>query len=98
MKGKCMKQGKESTEKPLKKKSQEPTKEPVRDRGIFEEIKGSGKWYIRYTGADGKRHKETAGRHGDAIDLLAKRLHDKLLEKKLPDEVTVANSSGVRSR
>ena len=44
-----MKQGKESTEKPLKKKSQEPTKEPVRDRGIFEEIKGSGKWYIRYT-------------------------------------------------
>lgn len=86
-----MKQGKGATKEPTKKKTQEPTKEPVRERGISEKIKGSGKWYIRYTGADGKRHKETAGRHGDAIDLLAKRLHDKLLEKKLPEKVNDKN-------
>lgn len=77
-----MKQNNEPTEGP----TEEPTKEPVRERGISEKISGSGKWYIRYTGADGKRHEEMAGRHGDAIDLLAKRLHEKLLAKKLPEK------------
>src|SRR5665213_2437211 len=59
----------------------------VRERGIFEKVKSSGKWWIRYTGADGKRHQETAGRRSDAIDLLAKRLHEKLLKRKLPEKI-----------
>lgn len=66
--------------------AENPAKEPARERGIFEKVKGSGKWCIRYTGADGKRHEETVGRHGDAIDLLAKRRHEKLLAKKLPEK------------
>jgi len=69
----------------------EPTKDSAKvvviERGIFEKVKDSGKWFIRYTGADGKRHQETAGRHGDAVDLLAKRRHEKLLKKKLPEKI-----------
>jgi len=57
----------------------------------FEKVKGSGKWCIRYTGADGKRHEETVGRHGDAIDLVAKRRHEKLWAKKLPEKVNSKN-------
>jgi integrase len=72
---------------PTAKATGDSVKPVVKERGVFEKVKGSGKWWIRYTGADGKRHQETAGRHGDAIDLLAKRLHEKLLKKKLPEKI-----------
>ena len=78
-----MEKNKESAEAP----AGDSAKLPVKESGISEKVKGSGKWYIRYTGADGKRHKETAGRHGDAVDLLAKRRHEKLLQKKLPEKI-----------
>jgi integrase len=81
-----MKQNNKPVKGPTEEPTQEPTKERVRERGIFEKIPDSGKWCIRYTGADGKRHEETVGRHGDAVDLLAKRLHEKLLAKKLPEK------------
>ena len=72
---------------PAGKAMEDSAKPVVKARGVFEKVKGSGKWWIRYTGADGKRHQETAGRHSDAIDLLAKRLHEKLLKKKLPEKI-----------
>ncbi|MDR3414277.1 MAG: site-specific integrase [Formivibrio sp.] len=46
---------------------------------------GSGIWWIRYTDSDGKRHWEKCGRRSDAITLLAKRKHEMLLRKKLPE-------------
>jgi integrase len=53
--------------------------------GVVERIHGSGIWWIRYTDAQGKRHWEKCGRRSDAITLLAKRKHEKLLRKKLPE-------------
>ena len=46
---------------------------------------GSGVWWIRYTDSQGKRRWEKCGRRSDAITLLAKRKHEKLLRKKLPE-------------
>lgn len=45
----------------------------------------SGVWWIRYTNSQGKRRWEKCGRRSDAITLLAKRKHEKLLRKKLPE-------------
>jgi integrase len=53
--------------------------------GVVEREPGSGIWWIRYTDAYGKRHWEKCGRRSDAITLLAKRRHEKLLRKKLPE-------------
>jgi len=55
--------------------------------GILERVPGSGVYWIRWTDAQGKRHMEKAGRRGDAIDLLAKRKHETLLRKKLPEKL-----------
>jgi integrase len=55
--------------------------------GILERVPDSGVWWVRWTDAQGKRHLEKAGRRGDAIDLLAKRKHEKLLRKKLPEKL-----------
>ena len=55
--------------------------------GILERVPRSGVYWIRWTDALGRRHLEKAGRRGDAIDLLAKRKHEKLLRKKLPEKV-----------
>jgi len=53
--------------------------------GVVERVPSSGIWWIRYTDARGKRHWEKVGRRSDAIMLLAKRKHEKLLRKKLPE-------------
>jgi integrase len=53
--------------------------------GVLERVPSSGIWWIRYTDARGKRHWEKVGRRSDAITLLAKRKHEKLLRKKLPE-------------
>lgn len=55
--------------------------------GLLERVPGSGIWWIRYTDHHGKRHLEKAGRRGDARDLLAKRKHEILLKKKLPEKL-----------
>jgi site-specific recombinase XerD len=56
-----------------------------RTTGVVERIPGSGIWWIRYSDGQGKRCWEKCGRRGDAINLLAKRKHEKLLRKKLPE-------------
>jgi integrase len=56
-------------------------------KGVVERLSGSGVWWIRYTDAQGKRHWEKCGRRSDAITLLAKRKHEKLLRKKLPESL-----------
>src|ERR1035438_520058 len=53
--------------------------------GVVERVSGSGVWWIRYTNSQGKRRWEKCGRRSDAITLLAKRKHEKLLRKKLPE-------------
>jgi integrase len=41
--------------------------------GIFERPPNSGIWWISYYDADGKRHREKAGRRAAAIDLITRR-------------------------
>lgn len=62
-------------------------RDPAKIPGIVERIPDSGVWWIRWTDAQGNRHLEKAGRRGDAIDLLSKRKHEKLLKKKLPEKL-----------
>lgn len=52
-------------------------------RGIFE--KGKGVFWIRYTDAAGKKHREKVGTRSDAVTLLAKRKTEKLRGLKLPE-------------
>jgi integrase len=42
-------------------------------RGVYEKVKGSGIWWIRYT-KDGKRITESIGRHGDAVTIYGQRV------------------------
>lgn len=56
-------------------------------RGIFERIKGSGIWWIRWTDADGRKRREKAGTRGNAEKLLAKRHMQKLERAKLPENL-----------
>jgi len=44
----------------------------IRDRGIFERLKGSGIWYVRYKDEHGRLHKEKVGPKG-----LAKKVYQK---------------------
>jgi integrase len=55
-------------------------------RGIFEKVGGSGTWWIRWTDAQGKLHREKAGRKSDAQTILAKRRTETLQHKKLPEQ------------
>jgi integrase len=54
-------------------------------RGLYEKVKGSGSWWIRYADSNGNKRREKAGRRSDAITLLAKRKTEKLQQKKLPE-------------
>ncbi|HUX66901.1 MAG TPA: site-specific integrase [Terriglobales bacterium] len=54
-------------------------------RGVFERSKGSDLWWIRYTDAGGREHREKAGTRGMALDLLAKRRAERLQGVKLPE-------------
>jgi integrase len=55
--------------------------------GIYERDKDSGVWWIRWTDALGNRHREKIGRRSDAVSMLAKRHHETLLRKKLPEKL-----------
>jgi len=56
-----------------------------RIKGVYEREPGSGVWWIRWTDANGKHHREKAGRRSDAQTLLAKRNTETLQKKKLPE-------------
>src|ERR1035441_7452923 len=53
-------------------------------KGIYEKPPGSGVWWIHYH-IRGQRHREKAGRRGDAIKLYQKRKADGLRGAKLPE-------------
>ena len=55
-------------------------------RGVFEHPPGSGVWWVHHYDADGKRHREKAGRRGDAIALYTKRKQQALAGVKLPEK------------
>lgn len=42
-------------------------------RGIYEKVKGSKDFYIRYTDAQGQRHREHVGRYAAAVEALVNR-------------------------
>jgi integrase len=56
-------------------------------RGIFERPNGSGVWWARYVGADGREHREKAGTRGMAQALYRKRKTEALQGKKLPERL-----------
>jgi integrase len=55
-------------------------------RGVYERNPGSGVWWIRWTDAHGRLHREKAGRRTDAQTLIAKRRTETLQQKKLPEQ------------
>ena len=50
----------------------------VKIRGVFEREPGSGQWWIRFTGADGKEHREFAGKYTDA----KRKIEDRRAERR----------------
>jgi site-specific recombinase XerD len=42
-------------------------------QGVYEKVKGSGIWWIRYTGLDRRRRAESIGTFGDAVSLYEER-------------------------
>ncbi len=58
-------------------------------RGVYEKVKGSGIWWIRFTDAKGNYHREKVGRRSDAITLYNKRQHERTLRRKLPEKFHV---------
>jgi integrase len=56
-------------------------------RGVFEKLKGSGIWWIRWTDQDGRKRREKAGTRSAAEKLLAKRHTQKLEGAKLPENL-----------
>ena len=59
----------------------------IAKRGVFERIKGSGIWWIRWTDQDGHKRREKAGTYSAAQKLLAKRHTQKLEGKKFPENL-----------
>lgn len=59
----------------------------VSRRGIFERVKGSGIWWIRWTDAEGRKRREKVGARSNAEKLLAKRHTQKLERAKLPENL-----------
>jgi len=59
----------------------------VARRGIFEKVRGSGIWWVRWTDSDGRKRREKAGNRSAAEKLLAKRQTQKLEGVKLPENL-----------
>jgi site-specific recombinase XerD len=55
-------------------------------RGVFQKVAGSGVWWIRWTDAHGKLHREKAGRRSDALTLIDKRRTQTIQHAKLPEK------------
>lgn len=71
-----------------------PRREQPRVTGVWEKVRGSGVWWIRYR-VDGKLKREKVGRKGDAIALYQLRKSQTRAGKKLPANL---RSAGVRFR
>jgi site-specific recombinase XerD len=71
-----------------------PRKEQPRVTGVWEKVRDSGVWWIRYR-VDGKLKREKVGRKGDAIALYQLRKSQTRAGKKLPANL---RSAGVRFR
>ena len=56
-------------------------------RGIFEKLAGSGVWWVQYFDADGRRRREKIGSKSNAIKLAEKRRTERLVGKKLPENL-----------
>jgi integrase len=56
-------------------------------RGVFEKVKGSGVWWIRYYDADGCKRREKAGTKAVAIKLYIKRKQQVLEGRKIPENL-----------
>jgi integrase len=61
-------------------------REEEKVKGVYEHPAGSGVWWINYY-AQGKRHREKAGRRSDAVALYQKRKADARRKVKLPELV-----------
>lgn len=57
----------------------------MKQRGVFEELPGSGIWWICYFDQFGKKQREKAGTKSAATKLYGKRKHQVLEGKKLPE-------------
>jgi integrase len=53
-------------------------------RGVYERLKGSGIWWIRWTDLEGKKRREKVGQRSAAKSLLSIRKAQKLQEVKIP--------------
>jgi len=71
-----------------------PRREQPRVTGVWEKVRDSGVWWIRYR-VDGKLKREKVGRKGDAIALYQLRKSQTRAGKKLPANL---RSAGVRFR
>lgn len=56
-------------------------------KGVYEKIKGSGEWYIRYADGTGRIRREKAGTNGTAKLLYHKRKTEVLQGRKLPEKL-----------
>src|SRR5437016_3621999 len=63
------------------------TKAQRNPRGVFEKVRDSGKWWICYWDAQGRKRREKAGSKSVAIKLVDKRRTEALQGKKLPESL-----------
>jgi integrase len=63
-----------------------PKAEVGKIRGVYERVPKSGIWWIRFTGADGKLHREKVGRRSDAKTLIDKRRTETIQKEELPEK------------
>jgi hypothetical protein len=64
-----------------------PKKRRSKDRGVFEKEPCSGVWWIRYTDADGKLHREKVGPKGLARKVYEKRKTEVREQRFFPESV-----------
>jgi len=64
-----------------------PKDAPKKIRGVYEEPKGSGIWWVQWFDNQGKRRREKAGTKRAAVELKAKRTMEKLEGRKLPEKL-----------
>ena len=58
-----------------------------RQRGVYEKVRGSGTWWIRYQDSCGVIRREVAGTFSTARDLYNKRKNEALQAAKLPEKL-----------
>src|SRR5262249_17667000 len=64
-----------------------PSGKSNRVRGVFERVRGSGVWSVRYTNAQGRRHREQGGPRKLAISGLHRRLTGVKEQRFFPENI-----------